>query len=88
MLLVRAESDATPADIEDEEELNDLSIEAADASHPAFLSLRPAAGAVASLPAIRHDEEHDWWIARIRAKVAGAGKTLDLELVVVGEAEE
>ena len=87
---MRAEDDEEAGDLEDVDELNELSMDAAQSAHPAMWALQRVVGDVQGIPAMRHDEEHDFWIARLRAKtVAGdAKKDLDLDIVVVGIAEE
>ena len=76
--------------MDDEDELNELSSEAAESSHPAMLAMLQFVGEYGGTPEMRNDEDHDWWILRVRtpAKAGGAAKNLDLELVVVGIVEE
>ena len=51
---------------------------------------RPVADDDAGLPALRHDEDHDWWILQIAAPVEGddSNDKIVIEFVVVGVAEE
>jgi hypothetical protein len=90
LLLVCARDDAEPAVIEDLEELNELSMEAAQASHPAMFPLLQVLEGGDGMPRMRHNEEQDWWIVRagLKTKAGDASETLDIELVVVGIAEE
>jgi hypothetical protein len=89
LLLVEAAEDtsAAPMAIED---LSRLSAEAAESSHPAMLSMQKAPDEPGNAPAIRHDEENDWWIVQLQGKAKSEGQELDLpvELVVVGQAAE
>ncbi len=90
VLLVKAEQDETAAVITDIEELNVLSMDAAESSHPAIFSLQRVQGEPKAEPAIRHDENHDWWIVTFqsKAKAGDQSKPLPVSLVVVGHAEE
>ncbi len=88
-LLSKASDDKSAANL-GMEKLVELSCEAAESSHPAMLCLqRPKADAKAE-PAIRHNEDRDWWIVSItgKAKVGDAVKGLLIERVVAGHAEE
>ncbi len=81
ILLLPADQDQAPATIADYKSLTKASAASAGTSHPAIYPLlKPAEG---DTPAIRHDEENDWWIVRF----AGAGKQT-FEMVVVGHAAE
>jgi hypothetical protein len=90
LLLLRAKKDESPGDMDDEDKLNELSSEAAESSHPALLPLQKIAGEAKAVPSMRHDKERDWWIVRFRVKgkAGDTPKDLDVELVVVGQAEE
>jgi hypothetical protein len=89
-LLVRAADEESADPIDDEEELNYLAMDAAESAHPAMLALLQVEGDAEKLPAIRHDEEHDWWIVRQRVAVQSGDKAreLDMEYVLVGVVEE
>ena len=81
VLLLPAADDKSPATIADYKSLIKASAASAGTSHPAIFPLfKPAEG---EMPAIRHDEEHDWWIVRF----SGAGKQT-FEMVIVGHAAE
>ncbi len=88
LLLVKASSDKTTETV-DYDALVEQSADAAESTHPAHLMLRRV-GSDATTPSMRHDEEHDWWSVRCEghAKQGDATKTLPLELVVVGYADE
>ena len=86
-LLVSAEVDKSPAPL-DMDKLMEQSAEAAGSMHPAMLCLQqPGKGGKL---AIRHNEEHDWWIVGVQGKTKAGKKEADLaiELVVVGTAAE
>ena len=89
LLLVRADADQSAEPME-EEELNELSAEAADSSHPAMLALQKAKGQTGDVPSMRHDQEKDWWIVHFTGKAAAGNQTrkLGVEVVVVGVTEE
>lgn len=86
LLLVEASKDTSPETIA-YKPLTDLSKEAAQSAHPALLCLQSDD---ASAPAVRHNEEHDWWIVRLEGTGASAegAKPLSLALVVAGKAAE
>jgi hypothetical protein len=88
LLMVSADDDKS-ADSMDLKELIKLSAKAAEASHPAMICLIGPTKAHA-VPAIRHDEDGDWWIAQIQGNVVANGKAskLRLDLVVAGHAKE
>ena len=86
LLLLRAETDQS-ADTLDYSALAKRSAEAAGSSHPALLSMQRVAEEPAESPAIRHDEEHDWWIVGLAGKTKGA-TGLRIEFVVYGIAAE
>ena len=88
LLLVNAETDQTP-DPMATEMLLEASAEAAGSSHPAMLCLQQQKGSGAEAN-IRHDENRDWWIARLTGKAAAGDARMDLalELVVAGHADE
>ncbi|MFP6694231.1 MAG: hypothetical protein VB875_14510, partial [Pirellulales bacterium] len=70
-------------------ELVKLSVKALEASHPALICLLKRATADV-LPAIRHNEDGDWWIVQIQGKTVAGDKTSNLrvDLVVAGHAKE
>lgn len=74
----------------DAKELIAASSEVVGASHPAMICLQPVDKSADKKPTIRHDEEKDWWIARIIGKGIADGKPQDivLDLVVAGHAAE
>lgn len=88
LLLTKAADDSSPEAL-DYNKLAKQSAEAAGSSHPALLPLQRVEGE-AELPAIRHDEEHDWWIIRFagQVKAGDAAKPLVVELLVAGKAAE
>ncbi len=87
LLLLPADQDKSPATIEDYKALTKTSAATAGTAHPAiFPLLKPTEG---DAPAIRHEEEKDWWIVRFDAAAPAGGKAGQrLELVIVGHAEE
>ncbi|MFV1965205.1 MAG: hypothetical protein ACC628_07250 [Pirellulaceae bacterium] len=90
LLLLRAEDDPSAADLDDVEALNDLSMEAAESSHPAMLALQPVPAGTSSLPTMRHDDGSDWWIVgtAAQAQTGDKSKNLRIDFVVVGAADE
>lgn len=84
LLLLQAETDQS-ADVLDYRALAERSAEAAGSSHPALLSMQRVGEA--KPPSLRHDEEHDWWIAGLAGKTT-AGKAVRVEFVVYGVAAE
>lgn len=87
LLLSKAEADKMPA-VLDYKSLTQNSAEAAGSSHPAMICLQTVAPDVAEFPSIRHDEQHDWWIAAVRTPAQAGGKPLAMGIVVVGLAPE
>ena len=89
MLMVPASADESPRPVE-AERLLELSAEAAGSSHPAMICLQKAGEGSGDKPSIRHNEERDWWIARLMGRTSEGDKSkkLALELVVAGYAEE
>ncbi|MFP6677133.1 MAG: hypothetical protein VB878_18760 [Pirellulaceae bacterium] len=67
------------------EDLVSASGEVAGTNHPALFSLQQVRGG----GPIRHDEDRDWWIARLTGtgKVKDKSKSLALDLVVYGQGE-
>lgn len=88
VLLVAAEMDKSLAPIEYKTLVHE-SAEVAGSSHPALLSLQRVQGEEKPL-SMRHDEERDWWIMRLPAKVSidGKGKDLPVDLVIQGVAAQ
>lgn len=88
LVMVDAASDksAGPFDVRD---LMTASAEAAESNHPGMLCLQKSDDNVKS-PALKHNEDHDWWIAQLTGKATVAGKSNDLPIavVVVGYAAE
>jgi hypothetical protein len=88
LCLVQAASDRTAGPLP-VKKLIELSAEASESNHPALLSLQPAQPAKDGAPAIRHDQERDWWILSLQGIVAGGkSEQLPIGLVVVGHAAE
>jgi hypothetical protein len=89
LLLVPAANDKSAKPL-DEKELAKISAEAAGTKHPAILCLRKAPTETKDLPAMVHEESHDWWCLRLAGKGQADGKTVDVpvEFVVVGHAAE
>lgn len=85
LLLSPIASDTSPDGI-DEEQLFELSKEAANSSHPAMLSLLPVEGEPGGEPAMVHEEARDLWSLQTSLTAAG-GKTLPILLVVDGHVE-
>lgn len=89
LLLVRAEDDesAEPMEID---QLNELACDAAESTHPAMLCLQKAQEDAGDLPAVRHQEDTDWWIVQFTAQTVAGDKAqqLPVALVVVGIADE
>ena len=90
LLLLRAEDDSSTDDIEDEEDLNELSMDAVESSHPAMLALQEVQANASSLPSMRHDEDKDWWIVgtAVKAKAGETSENVQIDFVVVGVADE
>ena len=88
LLLVNAEND-TSVEPKAIEALLEASAEAAGSAHPAMLCLQQVT-AEGDAPAMRHDEERDWWILKFasQAKSTNESQALPVEMVVVGHAEE
>ncbi|MEO8498739.1 MAG: hypothetical protein ABI614_27060, partial [Planctomycetota bacterium] len=85
LLLLRADSDESAA-VLDYGSLTKRSKEAAGSSHPAMLSMQRIAEESKPL-AMRHDEDHDWWIVGLEGKTKAAKGVL-IEFVVSGVAAE
>ena len=85
LLLSVSKNDSSPAAVE-YKPLTKQSAEAAGTAHPALLALKKPTAEPTELPAIRHDEEHDWWLVALQAPTSGP--KLSLELVIVGKAAE
>ncbi len=89
ILLSTAADDTDPAAVE-AQALIDQSALAANSTHPAMMSLRPAATDLETVPAVQHDDIHDWTSVRIAGTTAAGDekKALQVEFVVVGFAAE
>ena len=85
LLLVKASVDKSVAKI-DYKKLTEASSEAVESTHPGLLSLQRLKG---DAP-IRNDEQHDWWIVRLKGKVKMGDVLKDqpLDVVIVGQAAE
>ncbi len=86
LLLVSADED-TSTEAMDEDKLSEASARAASSSHPAMLCLEKTDAPAPDSPAIYHDQERDFWIARIPSGGSG-GHDVVIELVVAGHADE
>lgn len=84
LLLVPASADKTPKPMLYKDMVL-ASAEVAGTNHPALFSLQRLKGE----GPIRHDEEKDWWIARLKGtgRVGDEKKALPLDLVVYGQGE-
>lgn len=90
LLLLSAEHDQT-AKILEYKPLTKQSAEAAGSAHPALFPLQKVATSATEFPAIRHDEERDWWIVALHVPTqagTAAVQPLTVELVIVGVAAE
>jgi hypothetical protein len=89
LMLSKAESDQTVAPPETKA-LVERSAEAAETTHPAILALLKVEGKPETHPAIVHNEEKDWWIARLEAPIKTGEKVQKstLDVVVAGTAGE
>jgi hypothetical protein len=90
LLLLRAEDDESADDLEDEEDLNYLSMDAVESSHPAMLALQAVESKPSSPLLIRNNEERDWWLVStvLKVKSKDGSEALPIDFVVVGAAEE
>jgi hypothetical protein len=72
------------------DDLTTASADAVGSSHPGLLSMKKVTDDGKKAPSIRHDEENDWWIARLQGIAKAGDKSMDLafDLVVVGFSEE
>jgi hypothetical protein len=89
LLMVNAEND-TSAEPMGVEKLVKLSAKALEASHPALMCLLKPSGDPKTLPAMRHDEDGDWWTVQFKGTTAAGDKSQDLrvDLIVSGHASE
>lgn len=87
LLVLEAAKDKSPAKL-DYKALTKASADSIGTAHPGLLSL--AKPAPEGDVALRHDEGHDWWIARLKGKSKTGDKESDLaiDLVVIGHAAE
>ena len=89
LLMLPADADITPANMP-EKEMFKLSAKAAESKHPAIMSLVKPQGDAGKLPAVRHIEDHDWWVVRLAADPAAdtsqPGAVIDV--VVAGKGGE
>ena len=89
LLLLKAEDDTKSAILDDEEMVN-LSMDAADTAHPAMLSLLlSSVEENAQGPTTRHDEERDFWSVIVSNKANAGGKPSNLvvEFVIDGHTD-
>jgi hypothetical protein len=89
LLLVPADKDTSAKPL-DEKELIKISADGVGTKHPAILCLRTAPNSAKDLPAIVHEETHDWWCLQVAGKGQADGKTVDVpvDFVIVGHAAE
>ncbi len=89
LLMVSAEDDKA-VEPWDAEKLLEASTSAAGSSHPAMLGLQPSPVGASPQPAMRHNEQNDWWILHFVGKATSRGKTheLPVDLIVAGHAKE
>jgi len=84
LLAVPAGDDKSAGKIDDQDELNDLSAEAAGSSHPAIFSLLALEGEKPEQATLNHQPDRDFWVLQ----TTGDEKRPPLRLVVVGVGEE
>lgn len=89
LLLAPAADDKSP-DVLNVKELENQSKAAAESTHPAIFCMRRSESPPKSLPAMRHDEEDEWWIVQLGGTANEDDKTyaLPIEFVIVGHASE
>ena len=89
LLLIPADADQSSKPM-DPKEMLALSPEAAESRHPALLGLQKVEGETEILPAMRHNEDEDWWIVQLngQAKAGDTAHDLRLDFVVAGHARE
>ncbi|RMF44605.1 MAG: hypothetical protein D6753_02095 [Planctomycetota bacterium] len=87
LVLIDAQSDA-PDKQWPEEELHAAAAEVAGSNHPAMLCLQPPVDS--PQPSVRHDENHDWWIAHFVVPAVKQGQPVQqpIDIVVEGHAPE
>lgn len=87
LCVVRAEDEESPDPIETDD-LMILSSDAIESSHPGMFCLQKLEGAEADV--MRHNEDKEWWIARLVVHGKSGGKRVELpiDLVVAGHADE
>jgi hypothetical protein len=88
LVAIPADKDEDPAVISDLQKLVELSAAASGTTHPAILSLQPAAER-ADQPTLVHDEERKFWILQLNGTVRRGEKSepFPLRMVVVGVSE-
>ena len=87
LLLLSAETDESTDPVA-EEELFGLSAEAVESTHPAMLSMLFADKSAGELPRMIHDEDRDLWSLLCSHPSGEAGDPINIQFVLVGEAEE
>ena len=89
LLLVRGDADKSSEPM-DPKRVFELSTEAAESSHPALLSLQKVGVDGEKFPAMRYNEDQDWWIVQLNGQATAGDTTHDLRLdfVVAGHATE
>lgn len=85
LLALRTKDDKSPERIDNVEDAQSLSADAAGTAHPAIFQLLPPEEGAESKATLVHDDSHDHWI--IQAAAAGE-KPLPLRLIIVGVAAE
>lgn len=86
LLMVEAAKDEAAEPME-AEKLSQLSAEAAESTHPAMLALQLVPTKADQRPAIHFQERNEFHILRATGK-SKAGKPVDVDIVVVGHADE
>ena len=86
LMALPADADSAPAVIENEDDLNERSAEAAGSNHPAIFSLLPTGESENDEASLEYDEDHDFYILQVHVGTSG-GESLRLRLIVVGESE-
>jgi hypothetical protein len=89
LLLTEAGKDKSSA-VVDPKVLAKQSAEAAGSSHPLLLSMQKPSAESTEFPAIRHNEEHDWWIVSARGQAQGDKGAMPavMDVVIAGKAAE
>ena len=86
LMALPVDRDHAPAVIENVDDLNERSSEAAGSNHPAIFSLLPTGDTEIDETSLQHDEDHDFFILQVNAGTPD-GASLPLRVIVVGESE-